>query len=146
LIANKAHNRDECDLAGACSPAAIHALVQQSVARSCEAYRTSLAAAQAAARVFTVVAETTWGSAKLLNDKILQNLTANAEAAFSAAEAVARARSLPEAARLQGEFLQLLMDSTSEQAREFVDLSARAAQHVLETMQTTASRTMRSGL
>jgi hypothetical protein len=104
-----------------------------------------MAAAQGSARVFAEVAETTWGSAKLLNDKIIQNMTANTEAAFSAAEAIAQARSLPEAAQLQSDFMQLLLTSTGEQLKEFVDLSARVAQHVLETVQEAASRSLKPG-
>lgn len=120
-------------------------MAQDGVARSRELYRSSMAAAQGSAKVFTEVAETTWGSAKLLNDRIIQNVAANTEAAFNAAEAIARARSLPEAARLQGEFLQLLFAATGEQLKEFADLSARVTQHVLETVQDAASRSMKAG-
>jgi hypothetical protein len=142
LIANQAFHRSE----GVGVPADVQAVAQQSVAKSWELYRQSLAAAQGGAKIFTEVAETTWGSAKLLNDRIIQNMTANAEAAFSAAEAIASARSLPEAAKLQGEFLQMLFLATGEQLKEFADLSARAAQHVLETMHVAASRSLKSGL
>jgi len=126
-------------------PTSLHHMAQDSVARSRELYRSTMAAAQGSARVFAEVAETTWGSAKLLNDKIIQNMTANTEAAFSAAEAIAQARSLPEAAQLQSDFMQLLLTSTGEQLKEFVDLSARVAQHVLETVQEAASRSLKPG-
>jgi len=126
-------------------PTSLHHMAQDSVARSRELYRSTMAAAQGSARVFAEVAETTWGSAKLLNDKIIQNVTANTEAAFSAAEAIAQARSLPEAAQLQSDFMQLLLTSTGEQLKEFVDLSARVAQHVLETVQEAASRSLKPG-
>ena len=126
-------------------PTGLHHMAQDSVARSRELYRSTMAAAQGSARVFAEVAETTWGSAKLLNDKIIQNVTANTEAAFSAAEAIAQARSLPEAAQLQSDFMQLLFASTGEQLKEFVDLSARVAQHVLETVQEAASRSLKPG-
>lgn len=126
-------------------PTSLHHMAQDSVARSRELYRSTMAAAQGSARVFAEVAETTWGSAKLLNDKIIQNVTANTEAAFSAAEAIAQARSLPEAAQLQSDFMQLLLTSTGEQLKEFVDLSARVAQHVIETVQEAASRSLKPG-
>ena len=146
LIANKALRRSDMIFEGVGMPGDVQAVAQQSVAKSRELYRQSLAAAQGGAKVLTEAAETTWGSAKLLNDKIIQNMTANAEAAFSAAEAIARARSLPEVAKLQGDFLQMLFVVTGEQMKEFVDLSARATQHVFETMQVAASRSMKSGL
>jgi hypothetical protein len=52
------------------------------------------------------IADTAWGSTKMLNKKIAQNLTANADAAFSAAQAIANAKSLLEIAKLQSEFVQ----------------------------------------
>jgi hypothetical protein len=127
-------------------PAPVQVMAQESLAKSRELYRASVAAAQGGARVFAEVAETTWGSAKLLNDKIIQNVTANTEAAFSAAEAIARARSLPEAARLQGDFLQTFFAVGGEQLREFIDLSARVGQHVIETMHAATSRSLKTGL
>lgn len=131
---------------GTLVPNGIQDMAQDGVARSRDLYRGTMAAAQGGAKVFAEVAETTWGSAKLLNDKIIQNMTANTEAAFTAAEAIARARSVPEAAKLQSEFMQLWFAATGEQLKEFVDLSTRVAQHVLETMQDAANRSMKPGL
>jgi hypothetical protein len=119
-------------------------MAQEGVARSREFYRKSAAAAQGGARLLSEVAETAWGSARLLNDKLAQNVAANTGAAFDAAEAVARAGSLHEIVTLQGDFLRLLLVQTSEQAKEFVDLSTRATQHVLETMQGAAVRLLRT--
>jgi hypothetical protein len=146
LITNRVFPTSETLLEGAGVPAGIQTAAEQSVARFRDLYRQSMATAQGSAKVFAEVAETTWGSAKLLNDKLIQNVTANTEAAFSAAESIARARSLPEAARLQGDFLQMLLVVTGEQVKEFIDLSARAAQHVLETTQVAARRSMQSDL
>ena len=56
----------------------------------------------------TEIADTAWGSTKMLNEKIVQNMTTNAEAVFSAAQAMATAKSLPELAKLQSEFVQKL--------------------------------------
>jgi hypothetical protein len=123
-------------------PETAQALAQDGVARTLEFYRKGTAAAQGGVRVFAEVAETAWGSAKLLNDKVAQNLASNTEAAFNAAEACARAGSLHEIAMLQGNFLRLLLAQTSEQTKEFVDLSTRATQHVLETMQAATNRLM----
>jgi hypothetical protein len=125
-------------------PANAQAIAQEGVVRSWELYRKSAAATQAGARLLAEVAETAWGSAKLLNDKVAQNVASNTEAAFDAAEAVAKASSLHEIVTLQGDFLRLLLAQTSEQTKEFVDLSIRATQHVLETMQGASVRLMRT--
>jgi hypothetical protein len=146
LIANRAFPTSDTPLDGVNTPAGVQIAAEQSVARFRDLYLQSMATAQGSAKVFAEVAETTWGGAKLLNDKLIQNMTANTEAAFSAAESIARARSLPEAARLQGDFLQMLLIVTGEQMKEFVDLSARVAQHVLETTQVAARRSIQSDL
>jgi hypothetical protein len=122
----------------------VQAVAQDSVARLHEVYRLSSAAARGGARLFIEVAETAWGSARLLNDRVVRNVDANTAAAFDAAEACARAGSLMEVAALQGNYLQLLLAATSEQTRELLDLSTRATQHVLETMQAASARMLRT--
>jgi hypothetical protein len=131
-------------LMDACLSEEIQAMAQESVARSREIYRVSASAAQGGARLFVEVAETAWGSAKLLNDKLARNVASNAAAAFGAAEACAKAGSLMELATLQGNFLQQLLATTSEQTREFIDLSTRATQRVLETMHGASARLLRT--
>jgi phasin family protein len=76
----------------------------------------------------------------MLNEKLVQNLTANIEASFTAAHAIAKAQSVPEAVKLHTEFFQKLATQTSEQAKEFFDLSARATQHVFEQVQAAAAK------
>jgi hypothetical protein len=125
-------------------PEDVQAMAQETVARSREFYRQSAAAAQDGARLFVEVAETAWGSARLLNDKIVRNVACNTQAAFDAAEACARAGSLLEIATLQGNFLRHLLAATSDQTKEFADLSTRVTQHVLETIQGAAVRLMRT--
>jgi hypothetical protein len=124
-------------------PENVLAIAQQGVAASKDFYEKSAAAAQDSAKVMTEIADTAWGSTKLLNEKIVQNLTANAEAAFSAAQAMATAKSLPEIAKLQGEFAQRFAAQAAEQTKEFWDLSARATQHLFEKAQAAASKSFK---
>ena len=121
-------------------PENFQALAQQGVAASKDLYAKTSAAAQDSAKMMTELADTAWGSTKMLNEKIVQNVTANAEAAFSAAQAIATARSLPEIARLQSEFVQKFAAQTAEQTKEFFDLSARATQHIIEKAQAAAGK------
>ena len=98
--------------------------------------------AQEGAKALAEVVETIWGSTKLLHMRILQNMAVHANALFIAAHAITQAKSVPEVVQLQSELcLQGLM-TTSDQAKEFVDLSARAGQHVLETTLNAATRPM----
>lgn len=119
------------------------AVAQQGFRWAQEFYRRSAAASHGGARLWADVAETAWSSVKLLNDNVVRSLTANAEAAFEAAEACARADSLDAIIALQGDFVQYLLARTSEQAREFIDLSVRASQHLLETIEDAALRARR---
>ena len=109
-------------------------------------YDKSAAAAQDGAKAVTEIAEAAWGSTKMLNEKVAQNLTANFEATFAAAYAVATARSLPEMARLQRDYIQTLTAQAAEQTKEFVDLSTRASQDVLEKVQSAATKSFKPTL
>jgi len=124
-------------------PENVQAIARQSVAASKEFYAKTAAAAQDGAKVITEIADTAWGSTKMLNEKLVQNVTANAETAFRAAQAMATAKSLPEIARLQSEFVQNLAAQAVEQIKEFLDLSSRATQHLLEKAQAAAGRSFK---
>ena len=101
------------------------------------------AAAHDGAKALTEIADAAWGSTKLLNEKLAQNLTANVEAAFAAAQQIAAAKSLPEIGKIQTEFVQKLSVQTTEQTKEMVDLSTRATQHLFEKAQAVASKSMK---
>lgn len=126
-------------------PEQVQAIAQESVAKSRELYVKSATAAQDGAKLMTDVAETAWSSTKVLNDKIMQNMTANTEAMFDAAQAIAKAGSLPEVMKLQSEFMQQFFATASAQTKEFYDLSTRATQHLVETAQAAAGKTMKVG-
>jgi hypothetical protein len=127
-------------------PENIQAVAQQGVAASKEAYSKAVAVAQDGAKVMSEIADTAWASTKILNEKIVQNVAANAEAAFNAAQAIAIAKTLPEIAKLQSEFVQKLAAQTTEQTRELLDLSTRATQHLFETAQSAAAKSFKSTL
>lgn len=116
-------------------PENVQVMAQQGVAASRELYTKTAAVAQDGAKVMTEMADTAWGSTKMLNEKIVQNLTANAEAAFAAAQAMSNAKSLPEIAKLQSDFVQKFAAQATEQTKEFFDLSTRATQHLMEKAQ-----------
>jgi hypothetical protein len=116
-------------------PQNVQAVAQQSLAATQEIYTKTSAAAREGAKAITEIADTVWGSAKILNEKVAQNMTANFEAAFTAAHSMATAKSLPEIAKIQSEYLQEIATRSTKQTKEFIDLSTRATQHVLEMMQ-----------
>jgi hypothetical protein len=123
----------------------LRSIVDNCVAVSRASYFRAAATALDGAKGLTELADAKWSSTKMLNDKIVQNATANAEAAFDAAQALAGAKSFAEVATIQSEFVQQLTARAVAQSREFVDLSARAAEHVIETAHAAASRSLKAG-
>jgi hypothetical protein len=127
----------------ACVPEPVQSVMQDSVGKSREFYSNAATATRDGAKVLTELADTAWSNTKMLNDKIIQNATANAEAAFDAALAVARAKSFSEAAKIQSEFVQQLTAKAVAQSKELFDLSSRSTQHVIETAQAAASKSLK---
>jgi hypothetical protein len=125
------------------SPGHVLALAEKTVTTTKEFYEKAAAAAHDGAKALTEIADAVWGSTKLLNEKMAQNLTANVEAAFAAAQQIAAAKSLPEIGKIQTEFVQKLSVQTTEQTKEMVDLSTRATQHLFEKAQEVASKSMK---
>ena len=142
-LGNQAFDQIEKLFKGARVPENVQALAQQGVTASKDLYSKTAEAVRDGVTVMTEIADTAWGSTKMLNDKIAQNLAANAEAAFSAAQAIAAAKSLPEIAKLQSEYVQKFAAKAAEQTKEFFDLSARATQHVFEKAQAAATKSFK---
>jgi hypothetical protein len=124
-------------------PEQVQAFAKQGVAASQEFCTKTTAVAQDSAKALTEIADTAWGGTKMLNDNIVQNLTANVEAAFTAAHEIATAKSLSEIGKIQSEFIQKFAARATEQTKEFVDLSTRATQHLCEKVQSAAVKSIK---
>ena len=127
-------------------PENVQAMAQQRVAATQEIYAKTAAAAQDGAKAFMEIADTAWGSTKMLNDKVVQNVATNFEAAFEAAQKIATAKSLPEIMKLQSEYFQKFAVQATEQTKEYVDLSTRATQHLFEKAQAAATKSFKPTL
>ena len=111
------------------------ALSEDVVAASKGFYDQATAAGLEQTKVLTDIADTAWGSTKMLNEQVAQNVISNVEATFAAALLMAGAKSLPEIAKLQREFVQKFAAQSMQQTTELFDLSTRASQNVLEKVQ-----------
>ena len=80
--------------------------------------------------------------ARSIGAKLVDNTMSNAAAVFDAAEAIARAKTLPEATRLQAEFFQKQLAAAGAQTKELFELSTRVAQQTLQTVNEAAGKTM----
>ena len=122
-------------------PENVQAIVENSVAKTREAYSTMNSAAKDGVKVLEDVMVAAHAGAKTIGEKILRNTEANAEAAFDAARAISRAGTLPEVIRLQTSFLQNQFAVASAQTKELFELSTKVAQQTFETMNSAATRT-----
>jgi hypothetical protein len=123
----------------------VQSALRENVARSREFYSKAAVATLDGGKALTELADAMWSSIKMLNDKIIHNAAANAEAAFDAAQALAGAKSFSEAAAIQSEFVQQFAARTAAQNKEFLDLFARAADHVIETAHAAVSKSLKAG-
>ena len=125
-------------------PEQMQHFAEDSVAKTREAYAKMTVAAQETHKAMTEVAGAATQSAKTLGEKMLSNVSANTEAVFDAAQAIARSRSIPEAMKLQSTFMQAQMAKANEQTREFFELSAKLTQQTFATFNSVATKSINS--
>ncbi len=121
-------------------PENVQAFAEDSVAKSREAYTKMNAAAQDGAKAMQEIMLAAQAGMKSFGEKMLQTATVNAEAAFDAAEAMAKAKTVPEMARLQATFVQQQLATASAQTKEFFELSNKIGRQTLESMNAAATK------
>jgi hypothetical protein len=121
-------------------PENVQHMAEEGVAKTREAYQKINAVTKDGAKVMEDVMLTAHAGAKTLGEKVLHNTMANTEAAFDAAQAIARARSLPEAAKLQADFMQQQFAIAGAQFKEFFELSTKVSKQTFETMNAAATK------
>jgi hypothetical protein len=105
-------------------PQNVQVIVENSVAKTREAYSTMNSAAKDGVKVLEDVMVAAHAGAKTIGEKILRNTETNAEAAFDAARAISRAGTLPEVVSLQTSFLQNQFAVASAQTKEQVSCAS----------------------
>ncbi len=121
-------------------PENMQVFAEESVAKTREAYTKISTVAKDNAQALEEVMLTSQAGAKAIGEKVLHNTAVNTESLFDAAQAMARARSLPEAFRLQANFFQQQMAAASAQTKELFDLSSKVAKQTMETVSTAATK------
>lgn len=122
-------------------PENMQAMAEDAVEKSRTAFeKVQIATKDNAKAVEELFAVATDG-AKSIGEKVLRNTELNAEAAFDAAEAIARAKTFPEIARLQSSFLQQQMAVAGAQTKELFELSTKVAQQTFETVNSVTTKT-----
>ena len=122
-------------------PENVQHLAEEGVAKTREAYQKINAVTKDGVKVMEDVMLTAHAGAKTISEKVMHNAMANTEAAFDAAQAISRCRSIPEAAKLQADFMQQQFAIAGAQTKEFFELSTKVARQTFETMSAAATKT-----
>lgn len=122
-------------------PENVQAIAEDAVEKSRTAFEKVQVATKDNAKAVEELVSVATDGAKTLGEKVLRNTELNAEAAFDAAEAIARAKTLPEIARLQSSFMQQQMAVAGAQTKELFELSTKVAQQTFETVNAVTTKT-----
>jgi hypothetical protein len=121
-------------------PENFQVMAEEGVAKSREAYQKLSEVTQDSAKASEEIMLAAQAGAKAIGEKIVHNTTVNTEAAFDAAQAIARAKTLPEAARLQANFFQQQFAIAGAQTKELFELSTKVAKQTFETLNATTTK------
>lgn len=121
-------------------PENIQVMAEDGVQKSREAYYKMSAVAKDSAKVVEDVMLATQAGAKAIGEKLMHNTSVNTEAVFDAAQAIARAKTVPEMVRLQADFFQQQFAVAGAQSKELFELSAKVAKQTLETVNSAATK------
>ena len=123
-------------------PEPVKAMVSEGLVSSRKAFDVATAAARDNVRTAETVMASVQSGAKSLSEKLIENTTENTEALFAAAQKIAKAQTLPEAAQLQAEFVKTQMTTATAQTQEFFKLSAEISKAMFTEMQAAASKSL----
>lgn len=121
-------------------PENFQAIAEDGVAKSREAFQKLNSAAQEHVKTTEEVMLAAHAGGKAIGEKVMTNAAANTAALFDAAQAIARAKTLPEAARLQADYVQQQTTVASAQTKELFELSTKVAKQTFETMNAAAAK------
>lgn len=121
-------------------PENLQQFAEDSVQRTREFYERMNDATKDSAKVYEEMMLASHAGYKAIGEKMLHNSTVNTEAAFDAAQAMSKAKTLPEAFRLQSDFMQQQMAVASTQAKELMELSAKVTQQTFESFNEAATK------
>lgn len=121
-------------------PENLQAMAEDSVAKSREAYQRMNVAAQEQLKNAEQVLLATHAGTKAISEKMMHNAAANTEAMFNAAQSIARAKTVPEATRLQADYIQQQTSAATVQAKEIFDLSAKVTKQAFEAINAAAAK------
>jgi len=121
-------------------PENVQAFAEDTVAKSREAFQRMNGATKDSVKVVEEIMLASHAGAKTIGEKMLHNTAVNTDAAFDAAQQMARAKSIQDLARLQADFFQQQMAAASAQTKELLELSTKVSRQTFETISGAAQR------
>jgi phasin len=121
-------------------PENVQAMAEDGVAKSREAFAKMSALTKENTKAVEDVMVAVHAGAKSFGEKVMRNTEVNTEAVFDAAQAIARAKTFPEALRLQTSFMQQQFQVAGAQAKELFELSTKLGQQTFETVSHASSK------
>lgn len=115
-------------------PENVQAFAEDSVKKSREFYQKMNETAKDNVDAIEEFMLASHAGAKSVTEKLMQNATTNTESAFDAAQAISRATTLPEATRLQADFMQNQMAAATQQTKDLFELSSKVAKQTFESL------------
>jgi phasin len=115
-------------------PENMSAFAEDAVAKTRDAYNKMNHVTKDNAKVMEDVMLTAQAGAKSIGEKLMANTLANTEAAFDAAQAMAKAKTFPEIARLQANYWQQQFAAVGAQQKELFELSSKVAKQTFDTV------------
>lgn len=125
-------------------PNSAQSLVQDGLTKTRDATLQSFAAVKQGAEKMGQSAVVAKKETSDLTAKVFEQAAKNIEAAFVAAQAIAKAKSPMEVMQLQAQFMQAQLALAGEQSKELFDLSTKVAQKTAEDLNGLASKSAAS--
>ena len=123
-------------------PENFQAVTEEGIAKTREAYVKVSSAAKDTTKAMENFSDAAQKNAKKMTDKVVSNLETNTNAVFKAAAAVAKAQSLPEAAKLHTDFMQKQIAIANAQTKELYEMTAKLAKKNTDAFQASTTKTM----
>ena len=120
-------------------PETAQAFAAESLSKSRGAYAKVSALARDNAKAVEELFVAGQAQAKTIGEKVVDTAVSNTEAAFAAAQAIARAKTLPEAVRLQIEFVQTQLAVVGTLTKDLVALQAESARQTYAALNAAAT-------
>lgn len=121
-------------------PDNVKAMAEEGVAHTRKAFDQLHSATKEQAAHTDTVISAVQAHGKTIAETLFAQSANNAEATFNAALKIARASTLPEAAKIQSEFVQSQLAAATTQSQELFQLSTKAATSTFEQMQSVAGK------